>query len=147
MIVKKSISAGVSKKSVKEGQDAKSWPAGEIKLEVPKLEEFTTEQLRKFAHNAAKHALQYGASTLFRNKKGVCPEKGVVTGEILWDATSGVMRFNPDFEVGSVNEKSPEQIEKLMKFVEAKVSAFELLKGRKITDSELEMIKFHYGIV
>lgn len=146
MTLKKEIGAGTSKKENKDGV-ANSWPAGVINMEVPDIDSWTSEQRKKFATNFAKLSMQYMSSTLYRNKKGVCPEKGVTTGQILWDATSGVMRFNPDYEIGSVNEKSPEQVAKLMKLVDAKVQAFELLKGRKIADSELEMLKFHYGIV
>lgn len=152
MKVSKSITAGFSKdktgvaKTNKDGV-SKSWPAGKIEMEVPDLESWTKEQRARFAQNAARHALQYGASTVFRNKAGKCPEAGVTTGEILWDAESGVMRFNPEFEVGADNNpKSEAQMEKLEKIVTSKVQAFELMKGRKITDSELEMIRFNYGI-
>lgn len=126
MQVSKKISAG--EKTVGKGDKEKTvtWPEGQIALNVPDLSEYSPEQLEKFAYNAAKLALQYSPSTIYRNSGGT--PKDSTEGQFV--CKDGVFAFNPDFKVGLANSK-----------FDKKVAEMETLKGRKLTSDELDFVR------
>lgn len=146
MQITKNIAAGNSTKLDKDG-NPKTWAGGEIKLVMPEVKDLSAQQLENLLFNSLKDHAQYGASTLWRNHKGVCPEKGVTAGRFLWDKTTNVISFNPDYRVGSPREKSPEQIAKLEALAAEDLKAFALRKKRPATDTEIELIREKYGLI